>query len=304
MKKYWTITLFILICTHSPAQNSQTGAYLIPKIVYVGDIASLILPLPRLTASEASDIVLAPDLPGFPVVPDIDFHKITLERRPAGSTLVMEFSAFQPGLLHLPPIEIGGDSYTGLSIEIRSVIEESGSNLELSPPASPLPIPGTARLVFGTMIVLAFMLLFTLWVLLKGRHYLAVHFLKWKRRRMLALMRYTGRRLHRAMLRGRKSREILDVLSGEFRNFLSLFFGGNCRAMTAREFDLQPVFFNPAPEDTHKQPADDFLGNFFRRCDELRFSGGPAGNDDVLAMLADLQFFLEALDKKERRKAA
>ena len=303
MKKLWT-ALFILICAYSHAQNTQTGAYLVPKIIYVGDIAALILPLPRLGSSEASDIVLVPNSPGFPADPDIDFHKIILERRPTGSTLVLEFSAFQPGLLHFPPIEIGGEIFMGLSAEIRSVIEESGSDLELSPPALPLAIPGTAGLIYGTMITLAVLLLIGLWFLFKGRAFLRVYILKWKRRRMLVLMKYTGRRLHRALLRDGKSREILDILSGEFRNFLSLFSGENCRAMTAREFDLRPGFLKTASEDSSVQQPNGFLGNFFRRCDELRFSGSFAKNNDVLVMLADLQLFLDELDKNERGKAA
>ena len=308
MKRLIILTLFILICAYAPAQNSQTGAYLIPKIVYVGDIATLVLPLPRLAASEASEIALAPNSPGFPSDPVIDFHRVILERRPTGGTLLLEFSAFHPGLLHLPPIEIGGERFTGLSVEIRSVIDKSGAGFELSPPAAALAIPGTASLIYGTLASLAALLLFTIWVLLRGRKYLAVLFLKWKRRRMLASMKYTGRRLQRAMLKGGKSREILDTLSLEFRKFLSVFSGENCLSMTAREFDLEPEFFQITFEESSARTANGFLGGFFRRCDELRFSGSGAGNDDVFTMLADLQLFLEALDKgfniTERGKAA
>jgi len=80
MKRFWPAILFILISVPSHAQD-YTGAYLIPQIVYVGDLAGLILPLPGLAAGGGADIVLAPDSPDFPSDPNFDFHRIILELR-------------------------------------------------------------------------------------------------------------------------------------------------------------------------------------------------------------------------------
>jgi len=296
MKRFWPIILFIFLSAAVHAQNN-TGAYLIPQIVYVGDIAGLILPLPGLAADSAADIVLAPDSPGFPSDPDFDFHRIILERRLSGnSRLLIEFSAFRPGLLELPPIEIGGERFTGLRVEIKSVIDSSGSGLELAGPASSLSVPGTAFMIYGTLAGLVLFSGFALWLLLRGRRYLHILILKWKRRSLLVSMKIIGKRLYKALLKNGKSRDILDKLSHEFRAFLSHFSGENCRAMTACELGQMPAIF----ESDSETLGGGFLGKFFRRCDELRFSGGVIDSEDVFLVLADLQSFLEALEKAEK----
>ena len=281
---FLALTLFVLITAHAFAQN-QAAAYLIPRAVYVGDVASLILPLPQLAARETANIVLSRDSQDFPFHPDIDFHRITLELRGAGSVLIVEFSAFQTGRLELPSIKIGGEYFPGLSIDIRSVLTETGSMLELSNPAMPLTMPGTTLLVYGTLAAVVFVLTSLLLLLLRGRNHIKRWIAIWKRKRLLAVMKATGRRLHKAMLKNGKGREVLDILSLEFRTFLSHFFGENCRAMTARELE--------------NKLSNDFPGKFFRRCDEIRFSRGVVEKNDVLMMLADLRAFLETLGKAE-----
>ena len=296
MRRFWAAMFFILIYAPSHAQNSRTGAYLIPQIVYVGDRAALILPLPnpqdRPAAGSAADIVLASDSPDYPSDPVFDFHRIILERRLSGSRLLIEFSAFQPGLLELPPIEIGGERFAGLSVEIKSVIGASGSELELAGPASALAIPGTALMVYGTLACLVLFLSFVLWLLFRGRRYLHIWITKWNRIRLLVSMKIIGKRLYKALLKNGKSRDILDKLSNEFRAFLSFFTGENCRAMTAHELERLPLIY------------EFNLGKFFRRCDELRFSGGVIDSEDVFLMLVDLRSFLEALEKEEKEKVA
>jgi hypothetical protein len=297
MKRLWVAAGFVLIAGSLPAQNN-TGAYLIPPAVYVGDMAGLILPLPGLAADSAADIILAPDSPDFPSDPDFDFHRILLERRLQGSRLLIEFSAFRPGLLELPPIEIGGERFTGLRVEIRSVIDSSGSGLELAGPASALAVPGTASMVYGTIAGLVLFAGFIVWLLLRGRRYLHILISKWKRRRLIISMKIIARRLYRTLLKNGKSRETLDRLSHEFRAFLSYFTGENCRAMTSRELEQMPVFF----ESDSEMLKGGFLGKLFRRCDELRFSGGAIAAEDVFPVLADLRSFLEALEKAEKEK--
>ena len=108
--------------------------------------------------------------------------------------------------------------------------------------------------------------------------------------RLLISMKVTGKRLYRALLKSGKCRDVLDKLSNEFRAFLSFFTGENCRAMTAYELEQLPLVYEFE------------LGKFFRRCDELRFSGGFIDTEDVFPVLADLRSFLEALEKEEKGK--
>ncbi|MDR1100543.1 MAG: hypothetical protein LBL28_08695 [Treponema sp.] len=84
----------------------------------------------------------------------------------------------------------------------------------------------------------------------------------------------------------------VSFLAGEFRTFLTLFTGKNCRAMTAGELSgLRPLAGLPEGSPL----AGDFLGPFFRRCDDLRFSGTEISADHFLGILEDLKLFVEAL---------
>ena len=274
---------FFLIIPASYAQNN--GAYVIPRVVYVGDPATLILPLPE-AARDADDVILPGRL--LPSDADIDFHRIVLERRMSGSRLLIEFTAFMPGLLELPVIEIEDMTFRGLTVTINSVIE-GRSTLELSRPASSLAMPGTALMIYGTISAFVILLLVFIWFTVKGRRYLQRWIDKWKRWRFFVLIKKTEKRLHKALLKGANRREILDSLTGEFRIFLSFITGINCRAMTSREFGRK---FCNLPEF-----VPDFLMNFFRQCDEMRFSGLKIVLDDVLRLLADMRQFIVTIEK-------
>jgi hypothetical protein len=45
-----------------------------------------------------------------------------------------------------------------------------------------------------------------------------------------------------------------------------------------------------------------FLGGFFRRCDDLRFSGAEILKDELVSILEELKQFLYMLDRAERGK--
>jgi hypothetical protein len=95
----------------------------------------------------------------------------------------------------------------------------------------------------------------------------------------------------------------LNFLAGEFRIFLSLFTGENCRAMTAGEFSRSSPLGEWGAGDSPL--GADFLGAFFRRCDNLRFSGAGISSGELLDILGNLRLFIEALNAAffERRSA-
>jgi hypothetical protein len=300
MKKY-SILLLLLFILSSVSYSQNKGAYLIPRQIYVGDPAVLILPLDS-TAQDNADIVLTayshnsaaesifqPDV-------NIDIHRIILERRTVGNRLMIEFTAFVPGLIELPAIEIGEEYFTGLTVTVNSIIDNRSSPV-LSGPASSLAMPGTALLLYGSTAVFIFLLLLTIWFILKGRHILRELKTKWKHYRLFASMKKMEKRLQRAVSKGGNKRIILDKLSEEFRIFLSFLTGNNCRAMTAREFEKLPPDFLTAQGFNQL-----FLGNFFHTCDELRFSGVNARSQDILHLLADLRQFIDALEKSRKEK--
>jgi len=295
MKKYYRLTLFLLFLATGTVLHAQSGAYLIPRHIFVGDAAVLVLPLPALQ-QEAADVVLLPSDAGFPLDANIDFHRVILERRLRGSRLMIEFTAFVPGLLVLPTIEIDGERFGGLSVTVNSIID-SRSNPMLSGPASTLAMPGTAILLYGSMAAIIFLILLSIWFFLRGRTFIQKLKEKWKLKRLFVSMKKTEKRLHRAMLKGIDKRVILDKLSDEFRVFLSLFTASNCRAMTARDFEKLPPDFLPAPEYSAR-----FLSGFFHSCDVLRFSGANIEQAEILRLLDDLRRFLEETENAEKEK--
>jgi len=277
-------SIFILLSVFAGSalfgQDRNTGAFMVPSRVYVGDRASLILPLPGFAVKEDSETAssVSPSA-------DIDIHRALLERRPVGSRLTVEFTAYSPGILELPSIVIAGEVFSGLTIEISSILEHDASGKVLSDPAPPLAIPGTSLLVYGTIISILFFLSLAFWVLLWGRKSIKGWLAAWEKRRLLNGMRGIEKRLRRTLARRDDTyRNILDALSREFRGFLSHFTGEHCRAMTSIEF-----------ANSELQMNREFLKDFFKRCDEIRFSGGEINKYDALSMLDDLKQFLAEL---------
>jgi hypothetical protein len=259
---------------------------MVPPKVYVGDRASLVLPLPGL----ATDAKIS--LEQIPSSADLMIHHIALERRPSGSFLTIEFSAYTPGTLELPPFEIEGEIFSGLSVEISSILSADESGMVLSGPALPLALPGTSLLIYGTISTTILLMLLAIWALVWGRKRIKNWLSAWKRKRLLVSMMATEKRLHKALAKGVPRREILDILSIEFRSFLTHLTGENYRAMTAAEIGLLKTL----GEETVM--GNEFLGRFFNDCDTLRFSGREIDGDETLAMLGDLRGFIQTLDKQ------
>ncbi|MDR2597070.1 MAG: hypothetical protein LBC76_07105 [Treponema sp.] len=281
------------------AQN--TGAYLIPRRIFVGDRAVLVLPLPGKN-EKTEDIILTSDnsyLNGinFPLHANIDFHRIILEQRTGGSRLLIEFTPFVTGRLELPAIEIGGERFTGLTVIVDSVID-SRSSLILSGPAASLVMPGTAIMLYGIIAFFIIFIILTIWFFIKGRLFLKKWIEKWNRWKLFISMRFTEKHLYKSVLRGEDKRLILDRLSEKFRIFLSILTETNCRSMTANEFKKL------TPKLLMYQDANPlFLHNFFFSCDELRFSGVNISSHDIFNLLDDLRGFLKTLEGGQKEKS-
>jgi hypothetical protein len=267
--------------------------YLIPRQIFIGDPAVLVVPLPGASSAGTGDIVLTPLSNNFPVDPDIDFHRIILERRPGGNRLLVEFTPFIPGMIELPAIEIGGTYYSGLMVTVDSLIDKR-SPLTLSAPASLLAMPGTLLMLYGTMALIVVFILAAVWFFFKGQKVIKKWREKLLRWRQFVMIYTTERRLHKAVFRGVSSRIILDNLSEKFKRFLSYITKTNCLSMTARDFkNLRFETFGSKPLEI--DPS--FLPEFFRYCDELRFSGTKTDFKDILALLSDMRQFVNSLEK-------
>jgi hypothetical protein len=290
----FVIILFLTKTADLSAQDS--GAYLIPRQIYVGDPAIFVLPLPA-AAQNYNDFILTAkslDADFLPQDPNIDFHKITLERRTTGSRLVIEFTAFATGILEFPAIEIGGEYFEGLSILVHSLIDGNSTPV-LSISASSLAMPGTAVMLYASMAIIVFLILFIIWFVVKGRIILRELRKKLKRRRLFVSIKKTEKRLQKAIIKGTDKRLILDIISDEFKNFLSVLTNNNCRAMTAREFANQFELLPPEYSIAQKNNSA-FLGKFFGKCDEMRFSGINIDSKDIILLLDDMRYFIVELE--------
>jgi len=258
------------------AQIDLSGAYMVPPKVYVGDRATLVAPLPGVSAGAQINIDNS-------FSPDIIIHHAAIERRPGGNFLTVEFSAYATGTLELPPLEIAGEIFSGINVEVSSILAADESAMVLSTPALPLAIPGTSLLIYGSVSVVILLGLLITGGMFWGRKRIEGWLAAWKRRRLIAAMMGTEKRLRRALEKGAVRREILDSLSTEFRGFLSRFTGENCRAMTAAEMGMLANMDGA------------FLGGFFNHCDTIRFSGGEINGVQTLEVLSDLRRFLGGL---------
>ena len=280
--------LFFLTFNSNFVFAQTTGAYLIPRQIFVGDPATLVLPLPAAEENKP-DIVITFPSEYLPSDPDIDFHRIILERQIIGSRLLIEFTPFIPGVLELPVIEIDDEYFPELVITVNSLIDDKASPV-LSGAASTLAIPGTAVMLYGSLAAVVVFLLLAFLFLIKGRAFLKRLIEKWKHRRLFNALRKTAKRLHKEVFKGTDKRFIIDKLSDEFRIFLSILTENNCRSMTAGEFAHMPAAF------AIQEKSSLSLVSFFRTCDDLRFSGGNINSKDIFSLLDDIKRFLDILE--------
>ena len=290
---------------------TQNSPYLVPKQIYVGDPATLVVPLPA-TAQNFPDIVLLKKdfLLNENIIhsnKNIDIHKITLERRTTGGGLLIEFTAFVPGEIELPLIEIGGEYFSGLTVKINSLLDSdsaypAGEARLLSGAASVLAMPGTALMLYGSLTALIIFILLIIWFIFKGRAVFKELHEKWRRYRLFAGMYNTEKRLAKALTKGTDKRVILDILSFEFREFLSILTGKNCRSMTARDFTREFINEFANTPELNKLDESDFLGEFFDRCDKLRFSGTDIDQKNIERLLINLREYLHIKSSEEKAR--
>ena len=293
---FFTLTF---ACAAAQAQDGRQAAYMIPPKVYVGDRASLVVPLQGFSANGNSangNVEIPPAR--IPRSPDIDIYRVAIDRRPGGSRLTVEFSAFAPGILELPPLEIAGEVFSGLAVEISSILEPGETNALLSGPARPLAIPGTSLLVYGTLASAVVSLLLALWALLWGRRQVKDWAAAWKRRRLLVSMLGIEKRLRKALAKGNAPIELLDTLTGEFRAFLACYSGVNFRSMTAMEIGRLET-----AGGLTVIAGGGALGGFFGRCDEMRYSSREIDGGEALAVFDETKSLLVKIQRAGRGKA-
>jgi len=292
-----------------PGLHAQNPPYLLPQTIYVGDSGRLVVPLSQAFRSIEPFVWDTPEK--LPESSDMVIRRIELEHRGTGSRLLIDFIPYAPGTLSFPPLEFLSSEpeplvLTDITAQVASIL--TPSQMALSEPASPLAVPGTSLLVYGTIILVLVILFLGIGGTVWGRRHFGELWERFRRRHLLRVMTKFLRRLKQeAVLAGSaKAGYYLTLLSLEFREFLSVFTGINCRSLTAGEFlDLPQLYTGhdiPADKAEESQLTPVFLCRLFRNWDTLRFSGRGIEMKDFVQALNETGSFISALDKAEKEQ--
>ena len=301
--KLFLVAFLFLLLPDVQAQSSRTDQpYLVPQTIFVGDPGRLVVPLGRTLAGINPFVIEESEK--LPDTPELRIRRLELERRGGSSRLLVDFIPYAPGILYLPALEIlapGEDSealvVTGLEVQVASIL--SPSQMTLSEPASPLAVPGTSFLIYGTILIFILLLCLGIGVSLWGRRNFRELLERFHRRRLIKAMFKFLRCLRQECSLEKEGNEgyYLTVLSGEFREFLSLFTGINCRSLTPGEFLELPL------SQAALALGPVYLCWLFRNWDTLRFSGKGMEMADIFEALSEIERLILALDKEEREKS-
>jgi hypothetical protein len=275
----------LLLCLSGQGAAQE---YQIPQTVFVGDLGRLVLPLGA-AAAGAQGVVL--EKAQLPSMRDLVISRIELENRGGNARLIVDFRAYVPGRIALPPIEIASFVFTDLEVTVASILEAEGNSLVLSGPAQPLAVPGTMGMIYGAVFGIVLAILGALLLGFRG----GPAFRRWReelrRRRVIRSMVRILKQLRNALEKEGfgMTAQVLDRLSMEFKAFLSFFTGMNCQAMTGGDFLFLPSL---TPE-----PSGPFLRDFFRSCDALRFSGENVDRLKGIELLDQVLDFIGEMEK-------
>lgn len=298
----------------SQAKTLRSEApYLLPQTIFVGDSGRLVVPLGQ--AFFGMEPFVLDNSGIFPESPFLVLKRIELEKRGGVTRLLIDFIPYAPGTVPFPVLDLNSlksgqtgseegaelPSITGLEVQVASILNPS--QMTLSDPAPPLAAPGTSFLVYGSFVLLLVILFLGTGLSLWGRRHFRELWERFRRRRLIRLMAKFLRRLRQesGFEKDGKARYYLTILSGEFREFLSLFTGVNCYSLSAEEFrDLSLGYESEIRSPGILSPV--FLCGIFRSWDTLRFSGRNIEMSDMFQALYETESFVAALEKAEKEK--
>jgi hypothetical protein len=259
------------------------GAFLIPQTVFVGDEGRLVVPLPEnVLLAVKSNIVVTGSLPfELPFNDDIIVKRVEIdvEARQA----LLDFMAFRPGAVDIPPIPAAG--LPPLTVSIASILERDGYSTVLSPPEKPLAAPGTFALIIGG--IAALIALAALVGLLVS--YGPKHFQRLFEKMRVCFLRYKAKRAilaaENALVAGRMGmKESVAAVNEAFRNFLGAFYRKDYASYAAEDFLADRSF------------SDGAAYRIFADCDRLRFSEARIKRESVNAVVAKTLSYIGAMD--------
>ena len=279
--------------------------YLLPQTIFVGDRGRLVAVLDPVFENIEAFIFQSPgeiknifQEDNSAELKDLVINRIELEKRNNQIRLLIDFVPYAPGLLSIPPLSIerlGSEpiAVTGLELNVASIL--TPELMALADSAPPLAVPGTGFLIYGAVFAVLLILFLGICGFIWGRRNFRPLLVLFKRRRLIGSLERLLRQLRSESIGidPHKQQELFSLLAHEFREFLSLFTGINCRAFTPPEFLGLPVLVSGGP-------GPEYLCGLFRYWDRLRFSGGSIDRKEVLEVLDELGSFILKINNAEK----
>ena len=295
-------TAFVPVTAQTTVYDGGNFAsYLIPRIVYIGDQSRLVVTLNE-NFSKTQAFVSSTHETLTKILPEgyqrrtapVVINRIELDRRSDHPRLLIDFIPYVSGHVTLPSIliaEVPPLEITGLSVSVASILGSNDSSL--AEPAAPLAAPGTSLYVYSLTAIVLIIILFGIIGSIWSKKHFAFYKRRFYRRRLFRAMERLLKKLSAECSDGAQSAELFSVLSSEFREFLSLFSGTDCRALTSGEFYSigfsEPDLLN-----------SEYLSGLFKRLEMIRFTGSAVTEEQFLEVIDEVHSFLTNLDQAER----
>lgn len=252
---------------------------LIPRDVYVGDMAELVffheLPVPEQIREDGMAI------PGsrFDNSGDYRIDSVSMSWQDSIAEIHVRFVSWKTGVIELPPLETDYGVLSIPSVTVASIIDRDGITSP-APARSPLLIPGTTWILYGIIVGL-FLGAGVVWFLVvKIRSWLiagpAKRLASRRQRSFLREIRLLSRRSQKAGASWWYGR-----LSRALKSYLGLYFysdANRCLSRTGTELSQRINAIEPH-ENAADQPghAAEILEGLFAVIDRVRFSGSESG---------------------------
>jgi hypothetical protein len=257
--------------------------YQIPQTIYIGDNGRLIYPLDTFFYNQDDQIFSLEDIPRHD---DITVSNVELSK----GQLFIDFQAWRTGIVKLPSITIAGRRIDGIEVVVASLVEGQNASTMLSAAVTPVSAPGTLWLITGTVSTIIIVTALFFFFMLRGKLFFVHLRRNTRKKRAIRLARKAIRKIRNQLEKKNVAESsALSHLSTEFRLFLDVYCGIDCRSLVPAEFlNLEfPLCLMPAERYS---PA--YFADFFTRCDTLRFSGKNISDEAVANIISEVENFV------------
>lgn len=263
------------------------AAFTLPPTFYVGDRVELRI---RLRVTNGVNIRAPAQMPTDKWV---RIDSISITQAKGYSVVHVFFDSFAPGERQFPPIDLGGITISGIRVTTASLVSEG--HTRLTEPKGQLALPGTT-LILAIAVALLIGLPLAFFIMYKRFRYSFTAYLEKRRARR------PWRRLSRALdaLAAEKPpinpRRFYITLGDELRRYLTLKFGADFRAVTARE--LAAAARSAAVEDEAAEGLSAVMGFG----DLVKFAGADADEDILQRDLLRVREIVGGIEETAERE--